>query len=471
MIERLFRIWVVLMLLLVTGCRTTSPVPKLAENADFHVAQARELMAQENLTHALAHLKKAQGLKPDMPGIKEEISNVETRLKNDANQHYLKGVESEKHGHYKKAETLFKKATALWSGHVQAKKAAATYRDCRNLPGIDHPVQPGDTISKLAVYYYDDYGKLNLIGRTNRLLDSSNLKLGQLIKIPAAKDVSLDQLKAKRRQYLTAGKPADLKTGTQSSKSTHNSTGEADSTKSTDNTTPDSGSCSSTTEQADKPKEKEIPLQEEEPVTAPIVTADSKPIHQIPENSPENPDLVQSDPPTPDKEMETTPDIKALDDYQWDKKITWGMTLRQLNRIFQGNIKEKSRQKGSFLAYFDLLSTAHAKENALAHYYLDDPIMLDSCHYSPLFTMNADKSLIQVTLTSTNRQCACHESVKEKLGLIYGEPLENADRSYGRVKDYSTTWQTKDTIIIKNFSSTALGSSCNIVFKKRTSEK
>lgn len=52
---------------------------------------------------------------------------------------------------------------------------------------VKYQIKPGDTLRKLAVLYYQDEGKYNLLIRYNNLKDEYDISLGQIIEIPTEK--------------------------------------------------------------------------------------------------------------------------------------------------------------------------------------------------------------------------------------------------------------------------------------------
>lgn len=52
---------------------------------------------------------------------------------------------------------------------------------------VKHQIKPGDTLRKLAVLYYQDEGKYNLLIRHNNLKDENDISVGQIIEIPMEK--------------------------------------------------------------------------------------------------------------------------------------------------------------------------------------------------------------------------------------------------------------------------------------------
>ncbi len=49
---------------------------------------------------------------------------------------------------------------------------------------IKYQIKPGDTLRKLAILYYNDEGKYNLLIRHNNLKDENDISIGQIIEIP-----------------------------------------------------------------------------------------------------------------------------------------------------------------------------------------------------------------------------------------------------------------------------------------------
>lgn len=54
---------------------------------------------------------------------------------------------------------------------------------------IIHPVQPNESLSKLAIRYYGDYTNFSLLAQYNQLSEDANLKVGQEIRIPEIMDM------------------------------------------------------------------------------------------------------------------------------------------------------------------------------------------------------------------------------------------------------------------------------------------
>ena len=441
MVHSFFRCWLVL-LLVVAGCNHFVPEPPESKVSNTFLVEAQEYLSQGKLKDALIILKKAFILEPENEQISLQINRTEKQLFTEAHKLYLEGLRLEKHGRYNKAEQLFKEALTLWPDHGGAKEILSNYSKLQIIPHITHTIQSGDTLSGLAVFYYDDYGKLDKISRRNKFEDAAKLKIGQVIKIPKIEGISLDQLKLKREKYLAL-------TETQISEPEIHVSAAVTQPSNLVNPLPEkiyggNNDCkNSNIEDSSMNVTKETsvgsPSQKSEETTKP-----------------------------PDKIISNSDQKKEFWDYHWDRKVVWGLNYDQVNRLFKGKLKKKENKQHSFLEYFDLLKTAHAKEKPISYCFIDEPFLLGGCYYEAIFTMDKDGRLIQVTLTSKNRECACHQKAKQALCAIYGEPLEYKDKSFSGVEDYSTSWATEDTVIIKNFSVTSLGKSCNIIYRMKS---
>ena len=58
---------------------------------------------------------------------------------------------------------------------------------------VSHRIKPGDTLDSLALYYYNNPTYFWIIADFNRIIDAySELKVGEVIKIPTFSDISYD---------------------------------------------------------------------------------------------------------------------------------------------------------------------------------------------------------------------------------------------------------------------------------------
>ena len=62
--------------------------------------------------------------------------------------------------------------------------AVQSQEDLKNADFVLHKVQPGQSISRLAQIYYGDYKKFHLIAQYNHMDDATQVKVGDVIKIP-----------------------------------------------------------------------------------------------------------------------------------------------------------------------------------------------------------------------------------------------------------------------------------------------
>jgi tetratricopeptide (TPR) repeat protein len=65
--------------------------------------------------------------------------------------------------------------------------------DLKNAEFVLHTVQPGQSISRLAQIYYGDYKKFHLIAQYNHMDDATQVKVGDVIKIPKVAGLPFNQ--------------------------------------------------------------------------------------------------------------------------------------------------------------------------------------------------------------------------------------------------------------------------------------
>ena len=71
--------------------------------------------------------------------------------------------------------------------------AAGNQEDLQRTDFVLHKIQPGQSISRLAQIYYGDYKKFSLIARYNHMDDATQVKVGDVIRIPKVPGVPFNQ--------------------------------------------------------------------------------------------------------------------------------------------------------------------------------------------------------------------------------------------------------------------------------------
>jgi tetratricopeptide (TPR) repeat protein len=150
----------------------------------------REYERAGELVSALKHYKLALTVSPLDQEADEGRRRVEGELRNSAQHHYEAGLKLHKEGKYAHARHQFLIALRLWPSHEKAAKMLITRKRVQIKRYIVHTIQPGQNLSKLAEIYYGDYRKFPLIAEYNNIMDATQVRVGQEIKVPEVEGVA-----------------------------------------------------------------------------------------------------------------------------------------------------------------------------------------------------------------------------------------------------------------------------------------
>jgi len=150
----------------------------------------REYERAGELVSALKHYKLALTVSPFDQEADEGRRRVERELRNSAQHHYEAGLKLHKEGKYAHARHQFLIALRLWPSHENAAKMLITRKRIQTKRYIVHTIQPGQNLSKLAEIYYGDYQKFPLIAEYNSIMDATQVRVGQEIKVPEVEGVA-----------------------------------------------------------------------------------------------------------------------------------------------------------------------------------------------------------------------------------------------------------------------------------------
>lgn len=149
-----------------------------------YMTKAREAETGMDLLSARENYKLALTVNPKDKSVEQHLTRLEKKISSAAEAHYKKGLDLNSQGRYKEARNQFLMALALRPGHTEALEKIKA----KKLPSfknhIVHVVKPGDTLSKLAQFYYEDFKKFPIIAKYNGLEDATQLRVGQEIRIP-----------------------------------------------------------------------------------------------------------------------------------------------------------------------------------------------------------------------------------------------------------------------------------------------
>ena len=155
-----------------------------------YVRIGREYERAGELASALKHYKLALTVSPLDQEADEGRRRVERELGKLAQDHYEAGLKLHKEGKYAHARHQFLIALRLWPDHENAAKMLITRKRIQIKRYIVHTIQPGQNLSKLAEIYYGDYGKFPLIAEYNNIMDATQVRVGQEIKVPEVEGVA-----------------------------------------------------------------------------------------------------------------------------------------------------------------------------------------------------------------------------------------------------------------------------------------
>ena len=191
----------VLTLALLMGCAPLSKQPPAEIDEDPAVAlrgnlfqtylrTGREYEQTDELVSALKHYTLALTVSPLDKEVEEGRGRVERKLRNSAQNHYEAGLKLYRQGKYAHARQQFLIALRLWPHHEDATKMLITRKRIQIKRYIVHTIQSGQNLSKLAAIYYGDYRKFPLIAEYNNIMDATQVRVGQKIKIPEVEGVA-----------------------------------------------------------------------------------------------------------------------------------------------------------------------------------------------------------------------------------------------------------------------------------------
>jgi tetratricopeptide (TPR) repeat protein len=150
----------------------------------------REYERAGKLVSALKHYKLALTVSPFDQEADEGRRRVERELRNSAQHHYEAGLKLHKDGKYAHARHQFLIVLRLWPSHEDAARMLITRKRIQTKRYIVHTIQPGQNLSKLAEIYYGDYHKFPLIAEYNNIMDATQVRVGQEIKVPEVEGVA-----------------------------------------------------------------------------------------------------------------------------------------------------------------------------------------------------------------------------------------------------------------------------------------
>lgn len=181
-----------------------SCIPKQTQKketlAKGYLEKARAYEEQGDLKAALEQYKQALTVSPDNKEAKTGADRLDKQLFDLAESHYQKGLYYREQGKYRSAKNEFLMALTYRPEHEKAAQMLSQGRKPKSdTPFIYHVVKPGQSLSKIAKIYYNDYKKYHIIADFNNITDATQVTTGQRLMIPKIEGVSIDAFdKAKK---------------------------------------------------------------------------------------------------------------------------------------------------------------------------------------------------------------------------------------------------------------------------------
>lgn len=180
-------------LALTIGCSAVQknilkPEPSPAKQySDGYLRQASTYEKTGDRVAALKQYSLALTVDPSNAEARSGRNRLKKQLENSAEADYQRGLELRKEGKYSLARTAFLKALRQQPNHPEALKMLLEHKRFEIRRYILHQVKSGDSLAKLAAFYYGDYHKFPIIAEYNHISDATRIKIGQLLKIPEIK--------------------------------------------------------------------------------------------------------------------------------------------------------------------------------------------------------------------------------------------------------------------------------------------
>lgn len=180
-------------LVLTIGCSALQEnilKPEYTPPKQYSEEYLRQGSAYEKAGDRVAALKQYSLALTVDPSNTEALSSrnrLKKQLESSAEANYQKGLALRKEGKYSLARAAFLKALRQQPNHAEALKMLLQHKRFEIKRHILHQVKSGDTLARLAAFYYGDYQKFPIIAEYNRISDAARIKVGELIKIPEIK--------------------------------------------------------------------------------------------------------------------------------------------------------------------------------------------------------------------------------------------------------------------------------------------
>ena len=206
-----FFVAVVCFAILITGCAVPvkeAPPDRIKDLSQGYIQAGMHDEASGALLAALRNFKLALTVDPNNQEAAKNCNRLKTEIRSSAKRHYDTGLTLQRKGQYSLAKKEFLTALRLDPNYREARELLTSKRQMKikvKIKGhVVHKVKPGESLSKLAVFYYGDYRKFSIIAKYNNLSDAAALSVGQELKIPEIRGMELvDSKKDIKKKSVT----------------------------------------------------------------------------------------------------------------------------------------------------------------------------------------------------------------------------------------------------------------------------
>jgi len=208
MIRRIhFFVVIVCFAILITGCAVPIkevPRDRMTNLSQGYLQTGIHHEAAGDLVAALRNFKLALTVDPNNQEAAKSCNRLITEIRSSAKKHYDRGLTLERKGQYSLARKEFLTALRLYPDYQEARELFVSRKQVKIKGHVIHKIKPGESLSKLAAFYYGDYRKFSIIAKYNNLSDAAALSVGQELKIPEIKGMELvDSQKGTKKNPVT----------------------------------------------------------------------------------------------------------------------------------------------------------------------------------------------------------------------------------------------------------------------------
>ena len=206
-----FFVAIVCFAILMTGCAVPVkeiPPDRVKDLSQGYLQTGMHDEAAGDLVAALRNFKLALTVDPNNQEAMGACNRLATEIRSSAKRHYDTGLTLQRKGQYSLARKEFLTALRLYPDYQEVRELLTSKRQMkikRKIKGhVIHKIKPGESLSKLAAFYYGDYRKFSIIAKYNNLSDAAALSVGQELKIPEIKGMELvDAQKDTKKKPVT----------------------------------------------------------------------------------------------------------------------------------------------------------------------------------------------------------------------------------------------------------------------------